>query len=159
MTFRSSASFGKRQEYIAVAELLRRGFDVYMTLVDDQQIDCVIRIEEDDGPPRYLDIQIKARSKDAQHAATFAAMTIRRPRKDFWFIFYSEAANTYWVMPSEDVVHHANENKGGELGEGRNKGKLTIKLANLTKEGWSPRPKFREYENAFEKLLNDRGAD
>lgn len=43
MNFRSSASFGKRQEYIAVAELLRRGRDVYMTLVDDQQIDCIIR--------------------------------------------------------------------------------------------------------------------
>jgi len=36
--FRSSASFGKRQEYVAVAELLRRDFDVYMTLVDDQQM-------------------------------------------------------------------------------------------------------------------------
>jgi hypothetical protein len=33
MNHRSTASFGKRQEYIAVAELLRRGFDVYMTLV------------------------------------------------------------------------------------------------------------------------------
>lgn len=43
MKHRSTASFGKRQEYIAVAELLRRGFDIYMTLVDDQQIDCVVR--------------------------------------------------------------------------------------------------------------------
>jgi hypothetical protein len=42
MTHRSTASFGKRQESIAVAELLRRGFAVYMTLVDDQQIDCII---------------------------------------------------------------------------------------------------------------------
>lgn len=153
MTHRSSASFGKRQEYIAVAELLRRGFDVYMTLVDDQQIDCIIRIEEEGGP-RYLDIQIKARSNDAIHAATFAAMAIRRPRKDFWFIFFSEKANTYWVMPSKDVVRHSNENRGGESGDGRNKGKMTIKLANLTKDGWKPRPKFREYENAFDALLD-----
>jgi len=28
MSHRSTASFGNRQEYIAVAELLRRGFDV-----------------------------------------------------------------------------------------------------------------------------------
>jgi hypothetical protein len=41
MIHRSIASFGKRQESIAVAELLRRGFDVSMTLVDDQQIDCI----------------------------------------------------------------------------------------------------------------------
>lgn len=153
MTHRSSASFGKRQEYIAVAELLRRGFDVYMTLVDDQQIDCIIRIEEEGGP-RYLDIQIKARSNDAIHAATFAAMAIRRPRKDFCFIFFSEKANTYWVMPSKGVVRHSNENRGGESGDGRNKGKMTIKLANLTKDGWKPRPKFREYENAFDALLD-----
>jgi len=42
-SYRSSAAFGKRQEYIAVAELLRRGYDVYMILVDNLQIDCVIR--------------------------------------------------------------------------------------------------------------------
>jgi len=42
---RSTASFGKRQEYIAVAELLRRNYDVYMSLVDDQQIACVVRQE------------------------------------------------------------------------------------------------------------------
>ena len=35
---RHRASFGKRQEYIAIAELLRRAYDVYMTLVDDQQM-------------------------------------------------------------------------------------------------------------------------
>lgn len=60
--YRHTASFGKRQEFIAIAELLRRGFDVYQTLVDDQQIDCVIR-KEVSGNPVYLDIQIKARSK------------------------------------------------------------------------------------------------
>jgi hypothetical protein len=71
-SFRSSASFGKRQEYIAVAELLKRRFDVYMTLVDDQQIDCVVRLPG--SPPSYVDLQIKARSKNAQNASTFAAM-------------------------------------------------------------------------------------
>jgi hypothetical protein len=33
--FRHSASFGKRQEFGAIVELLRRGYDVYTTLVDD----------------------------------------------------------------------------------------------------------------------------
>src|SRR5580700_5994545 len=129
MTHRSSASFGKRQEYIAVAELLRRDFDVYMTLVDDQQIDCVIRHEKN-GELRYLDVQIKARSKDAKHAATFAALTVRSPRPNFWFIFYSDTIGMYWVMPSMDLVRLANVNKGGKTKKGKNKGKLTIKLAN-----------------------------
>ena len=43
---RSSASFGKRQEYVAVSELLRQGFGVYMALADDLQIDCIIRQEQ-----------------------------------------------------------------------------------------------------------------
>ena len=151
MNNRSTASFGKRQEYIAVAELLRRGFDVYMTLVDDQQIDCVIR-QEKGGELRYLDVQIKARSLDAKHGATFAAMIVHQPRKNFWFIFYSEIADTYWIMPSLDLVQLANVNKGGKSKKGKNKGKYTIKLANKNKSGWKPRPKFSEYENAFDSL-------
>jgi len=151
MSHRSTASFGKRQEYIAVAELLRRGFDVYMTLVDDQQIDCVIR-QERNGRLRYLDMQIKARSLDAKNAGTFAALAVRDPRPDFWFIFYSEAAHIYWIIPSLDLVKLANMNKGGETKEGKNKGKFTIKLANKTKSGWKPRPKFSGYENAFATL-------
>ena len=77
--YRHRASFGKRQEYIAVAELLRRDHDVYMTLVDDQQIDCVIRRGDHD----YVDLQIKARSNNCQpkDAGRFAAMEIPRPRQ------------------------------------------------------------------------------
>ena len=58
MNYRDTASFGKRQEFVVIAELLKHGFDVYLTLVDDQGIDCVVRLNE----TKYLDIQIKARS-------------------------------------------------------------------------------------------------
>ena len=149
MDYRSSASFGKRQEYIAVARLLQLGFDVYMTLVDDQQIDCVVRLEKDRSL-RYLDIQIKARSKEAKHAGTFAAMFVHKPRPDFWFIFYSEIMDTYWIIPSLDLVKFASVNKGGTTG--KNTGKLTIVLANKIKSGWKPRPKFSKYVNNFEQL-------
>ena len=143
---RSSASFGKRQEYIAVGELLRRGHDVYMTLVDDQQIDCIIR-QEKNGKLRYLDIQIKARSENAKNPGTFSAMTIRQPREDFFFIFYSEQADTYWVVPSLEVVKEANHVKSGE-----NIGKLRIVFTNTNKSGVKPRPRFQKYENAFHLL-------
>ncbi len=146
MPFRDSASFGKRQEYVAIAELLKRGFDVYMTLVDDQQIDCVVRFDED--PPRYVDIQIKARSKTAANPGVFAAMVIRRPRPNFFFIFYSEAANCHWVMPSLDVVQKANRNK-----EGVNAGAYRLLLANKLVSGEvRPRPKWSEYQNNFDLL-------
>jgi len=146
--FRSSASFGKHQEYIAVAELLRRNFDVYMTLVDDQQIDCVIRLDKD-GQLRYWDIQIKARSADCEpsNAGRFAAMDIRKPRENFYFIFYSEQADTYWIVPSLELVQEANRNK-----EGKNKGKYTINFCNVTKSGVTPRPRFKKYQNVFELL-------
>jgi hypothetical protein len=148
MTFRASASFGKRQEYIAVAELLRRGHDVYMTLVDDQQIDCIIR-KEIEGAPNYLDIQIKARSKDCEpgNSGRFSAMEIRKPRENFYFIFYSEQAKIYWIMPSLILISEANQNK-----EGKNKGKYSINFCNVTIKGVTPRPRFREYENAFHLL-------
>ena len=146
MSFRSSASFGKRQEYIAVAELLRRGHDVYMTLVDDQQIDCVVR-QEKDSKLRYLDIQIKARSKQAKNPGTFAAMEIRNPRKNFYFIFYSEKIDTYWILPSLKLIEEAHQNKSG-----KNAGKYSIKFCNVNNSGVKARPRFAKYENAFDLL-------
>lgn len=118
MAYRNSASFGKRQEYVVVAELLKRGYDVYMTLVDDQGIDCVIRIDD----RTYIDIQIKARSCTAEQWNFFAGMTIT-PRDNYFFIFYLEKNDTFWVLPSADVVKHASMNKSG-----KNKGKYSLAL-------------------------------
>jgi hypothetical protein len=148
MSYRSSASFGKRQEFVAIAELLRRNFDVYMTLVDDRQIDCIIR-QEKEGKLHYLDVQIKARSKDCNpsNAGRFAAMEIRKPRENFYFIFYSEQADCHWVIPSLRLVEEANQVKSG-----KNKGKYSINFCNVTKEGVKPRPRFSEFENAFHLL-------
>jgi hypothetical protein len=142
VSYRSSASFGKRQEFIAIAKLLHLGHDVYMTLVDDRQIDCVIR-QEKDRELRYLDVQIKARSKDCnpENAGRFSAMQIRHPREDFIFIFYSEQADEYWVMPSLKLIEEANRGKSG-----KNKGKYSINFCNLTKEGVKPRPRFEGYQ-------------
>lgn len=148
MNHRSTASFGKRQEFIAVGELLRRGLDVYMTLVDDQQIDCIIR-QEKGGQLRYLDIQIKARSNQCieKDGGFFPAMLIRNPRENFYFIFYSEHANTYWIVPSLELVVEARMNKAGA-----NAGKYAIQFCNSTKGGLKPRPRFQKFENAFHLL-------
>jgi len=108
-SFRSTASFGKRQEYAVISRLLNEGMYVYATLVDDQGIDCVVR----KNPTTYYDIQIKARSKDCLpiDAGRFAAMTVVNPRPNYYFIFYSEQVDKSWVMPSEDLVKLANRNK------------------------------------------------
>lgn len=136
--YRDSASFGKRQEYTAIAELLRRGFDVYATLVDDQGIDCVVRLNERE----YLDIQIKARSKDAKQWNLFAAMSFD-PRPNYWFIFYTEMNDTFWVIPSRDVVTLAFTNKTG-----KNKGKKSLSL---------PKNLAGRKSQRFKKYMNDTG--
>ncbi|GGK22745.1 hypothetical protein GCM10010965_14550 [Caldalkalibacillus thermarum] len=148
-SFRSSASFGKRQEYVVIAELLRRGFDVYQTLVDDQGIDCIIRQEKGDKLC-YIDIQIKARSKDCnpRNAGRFSAMEIVNPRPNYYFIFYSEHADTYWVIPSQELVQLANQIKTGQ-----NKGRFSINFCNIRADGTvTPRPKFDGHKNNFDLL-------
>lgn len=138
MSYRDTASFGKRQEYTVIAELLKRDFDVYATLVDDQGIDCVVRLSD----KKYLDIQIKARSKGAKHGHTFAAMTVH-PRRNLWFIFYTEIDNHFWVMPSKDVKKWAYTTKSGI-----NKGKTTFNL---------PKNPKGEKAGRFAKYMNDKG--
>jgi hypothetical protein len=144
-SFRSSASFGKRQEFVAIAELLKRNYDVYLTLVDDQQIDCIVRLEREPFPV-YVDIQIKARSKKAKNPGTFAAMEIRKPRPNFFFIFYSEAANEYWIMPSLEVAKLANQGKSGKA-----IGRYRIVFTNTNVKGEvRARPKWEKWKNKFD---------
>ena len=101
-----------------------------------------------------MDIQIKARSRNAQQAATFAAMEIRNARENFFFLFYSEACDTYWVMPSLDVVRLAYCNK-----EGKNAGKFSLTFCNMNVAGrWNPRPKWSQYENAFDLISKAAAA-
>ena len=135
MSHKNPAAFGKRQEYAAIAELLRRGFDVYPTLVDVQGIDCVIRLDEE----RYLDIQIKARSIEAKQWNFFAAMTVN-PRDNFYFIFYTEKNDTFWVIPSRDLVDLCVENPSG-----KNKGKMNLSLPKL--DSGEKAGRFEDYKN------------
>ena len=144
-TYRSSASFGKRQEYSVIARLLQEGFDVYMTLVDDQGIDCIIRKNE----KKYYDIQIKARSKKclAMDAGRFAAMTIE-PRSNYFFIFYSEQVDKLWIVPSKKLVELCSQNK-----QGKNKGKYHIVFTGQKKGQAYPFDRYKQYEEAFHLLV------
>ena len=138
MHYRDTASFGKRQEYVVVAELLKRGYDVYMTLVDDQGIDCIIRINSN----RYLDVQIKARSKEAKYWNFFAAMTFK-PRKNYFFIFYTEKNNCFWTIPSQKLKYLCVQNVSG-----KNIGKMALSL---------PKLETGEKAERFEKFKNENG--
>lgn len=140
--FRHSASFGKRQEFAAIAELLRRGYDVYMTLVDDQGIDCVVR----QGPREYFDVQIKARSLESKAGkrGLFTLIDCSEPRPNYVFIFYAEGVGEngrYWVISSMDIVR---KGFATTLKSGPNIGKYRVVLN---------RPKYAAYVDAFEQAF------
>jgi len=116
--------------------LLKRGYDVYATLVDDQGIDCVIRLSS----KRYLGIQIKARSKNVRRGdeALFAALKFE-PRDNYYFIFYSEALDLFWVVPSVELVKIAHKNK-----KGKNIGKYSIWFNRMRKGNPYPKEKYKK---------------
>ena len=65
-----------------------------------------------------------------------------------FFIFYSEAANHYWVMPSLEVAKLANRTKSGKA-----IGRYRIVFTNTTVKGLvRPRPKWEAWRDKFELL-------
>lgn len=118
ISFRHSAGFGKRMEYNIVGKMLMEGLDVYLPLVDDHGVDCVIKKE--DGT--FIEVQIKARSKEVTEgdAALFAAIT-HNITENFYFVFYSERLDTMWILSSEEFLKECVTNK-----KGKNAGKHSI---------------------------------
>ena len=87
ISFRHSAGFGKRMEYNLIGKMLMEGLDVYVPLVDDHGVDCVIK--KDDGT--FIEIQIKARSR-----------------------FYSERLDMMWILSSAEFLNECVTNKTGK---------------------------------------------
>lgn len=114
ISFRHSAGFGKRMEYNLVGKMLMEGLDVYMPLVDDHGVDCVIKKE--DGT--FIEVQIKARSNEVADgdAALFAAITHEKT-ENFYFVFYSERLQMMWIMSSEEFLNECAINKNGKNAE------------------------------------------
>lgn len=137
--FRHTAGFGKRIEYWIIGNMLKEGLDVYIPMVDDDAIDAVIRRE--DGS--FITVQIKARSRDVVFgdAALFAAIP-HEPRKDYWFVFYSERMDMMWIMTSEEFIREAVQNKTG-----KNKGKRSIWFngKNTREKTEHCRPQYERY--------------
>lgn len=118
VSFRHTAGFGKRMEYNLVGKMLMEGLDVYLPLVDDHGVDCVIKKENG----TFIEVQIKARSNEVidGDAALFAAIT-HNLTPNFYFVFYSERLNLMWIMSSEEFLNECTTNRNGN-----NKGKHSI---------------------------------
>jgi hypothetical protein len=152
ISYRNSASFGKRMEYWIIGLMLKEGMDVYMPLVDDDGIDAVIK--RNDGS--FIEVQIKARSNTVQKpsASRFAAITHKQKRKNYFFIFYSERLKTFWIMTSEEFIKEAVQNKSGE-NEGKRSICFNLKRKNKTTGEYDIplKPQFEKYiEENFSRL-------
>ena len=118
IAFRHSAGFGKRMEYNLVGKMLLEGLDVYLPLVDDHGVDCVIKKE--DGT--FIEAQIKARSREVTDgdAALFSAIT-HEPTPNFFFVFYSDRLDMMRILSSEEFLKECVTNRTG-----KNAGKRSI---------------------------------
>ena len=106
--------FGKQMEYKIISLMLKEGLDVYTPLVDDDSVDLIIK--KSNGT--FIEIQIKARSKTVAmgKAASFPHISHKK-RKNYFFVFYSERFNTFWIMSSEEFLKHSSLNRiGGHIG-------------------------------------------
>ena len=126
MMVESSISFGKRIEYWVACNALKQGLDVFMPLADDKGIDLVIRRSDQ----TYIEVQVKGRSKNnkaPELAADFSSIS-HTPRKNCFFVFYSELLETFWIMNSSEFRKEARQMKSGA-----NKGKWWITLNGTSK--------------------------
>ena len=138
-SFRHSAAFGKRIEYFVIGMMLKEGLDVFLPMVDDDAIDAVIK--KRDGT--FVEVQIKARSKDAifGNGALFAAIP-HEYRPNYWFVFYSERMDKIWILSSREFIKEAAQN---ETGKNEGKRSLLFNGKNTHAQTEYVKPQYEKY--------------
>jgi PD-(D/E)XK endonuclease len=108
---KKSTEFGKQMEYWIISLMLKEGLEIYTPFVDDDAIDLIIK--KSNGT--FIEIQIKARSKTTimGHGASFI-MNYDKKRKNYFFVFYSERLNMFWIMSSAEFIKNSCVNKTGK---------------------------------------------
>ncbi len=137
ISFRHLAGFGKRIEYKLIGDMLMEGLDVYVPLVDDHGVDCIVK--KQDGT--FIEVQIKARSNEVifGDAALFSAIT-HEPTKNFYFVFYSERMSMMWILSSEEFLNECDTNV-----KGRNRGRHSIWMNGKRGGVEYCKPQFEKY--------------
>ena len=105
----TSQQKGKRAEFLVFSELLRRGADLYIPVID-MGIDAIVRRE--DGT--YLEIQVKSTEKEDQ-AGYFNVYDINEHPEDKFFVVcvdfneeksIKEGKPNIWVLPAKDFKEY-----------------------------------------------------
>lgn len=134
---RSKAAFGKQIELYVKTLLLKEGADVYTPEVDDKAIDILVKTPTN----HFNEIQVKAVTKGALFAA-ISHKPQKKPRNNnYWFIFYSEELDVFWILSSQEFVAEASQNK-----KGKHIGKYSIQFHSKSNGTVVANPKYSKYE-------------
>ena len=127
------------------------GLDVYVPLVDDHGVDCVIKKE--DGT--FIEVQIKARSNEVKPGtgALFSAIT-HELTENFCFVFYSERIDKMWILSSEEFLKECTT----VTKPGKNQGKHSV-CFNGSRKNKETGEKQEFCKKQFEKYLRENFAD
>lgn len=87
---------GKLGEHLVITELLKRGLDVYLPVVDIHGIDAIIRIDRG----KYLDVQIKTRKKITRNRELIDVGKLKA-RENLFIVAYFIQNDSYWIFPSK----------------------------------------------------------
>ncbi len=108
MSTQDTTRFGKRIELQIENELLDQGYDVYLPMMDDHGVDCVVK--KSDGA--FIQIQIKGRSEGKP--GNFHVDDHENPIDDFYFIFYSEGLKKTWLFSSKEFCDNTKPTVSGK---------------------------------------------
>ena len=123
--------------------MLMEDLDVYMPLVDDHGVDCVIK----EAGGTFIEVQIKARSNEVKdgNGALFSAIK-HDLTENFYFVFYSERLDLMWILSSEEFLKECRTNNTG-----KNKGTRSIQFNGNRKDKKTGekkeycKPQFEQY--------------
>jgi len=145
-SLKTSQQKGKQAEFLVFGELIRRGADLYLPVID-KGIDAIIRKE--DGS--YLQIQVKS-TEASEQAGWFNVWDLELYKGRNLFIVCVEMSKEppeIWVLPSEVFMEYANVSKSKE---GWNKYTLGIDSKDTKHGNELRRSLLKEYREAWGRL-------
>ena len=145
-SLKTSQQKGKQAEFLVFGELIRRGADLYLPVID-KGIDAIIRKE--DGS--YLQIQVKS-TEASEQAGWFNVWDLELYKGRNLFIVCVEMSKEppeIWVLPSEVFMEYANVSKSKE---GCNKYTLGIDSKDTKHGNELRRSLLKEYREAWGRL-------
>ncbi len=133
---------GKGYEFIVFGYLIRNGFDLYQTIVDDQGIDGILRyVNPERGIANYFEIQVKGARAFSQIRVSLSSL----PDNVLLFMYSEKDDIVIWLFGSD--INNYFQNKGMNISDIQLKNSIVNELIN---SGYSSLDKLIEKLNLFQ---------